>query len=288
MNRLQNGWYSEINDQWKGEATSLELDGDVLVDTRSKYQHIMVFKTKAYGMTLVLDDAIQLTEKDECAYQEPIAHIPLFAHPNPKKVLVVGGGDGGVLREIAKHPQVEEIHLCEIDEMVIDVCKKYLPTLACGFDDPRVKVFIRDGFEFMKEHQNEYDVIITDSSDPEGPASALFGEEFFKLTKGALREGGILCTQAESIWLHLQLIVDMKAFISRIYPRVEYALTQVPTYPSGTIGFFICSADGHSCAKPVREIPKEIADKMKYYSAEIHEKAFVLPAFARRKLQDEN
>jgi len=150
----------------------------------------MIFKSKAYGMTLVLDNAIQITEKDECAYQEMIAHLPLFAHKNPKKVLVVGGGDGGVLREVAKHPGVEEIHLCEIDQMVIDVSKKYLPTIACGFNDPRVKVHVRDGFEFMKEHENAFDVIITDSSDPEGPASTLFGEAYFQLTKNALREGG--------------------------------------------------------------------------------------------------
>eukprot|EP01122_Echinamoeba_exundans_P014134 TRINITY_DN6343_c0_g1_i1.p1 TRINITY_DN6343_c0_g1~~TRINITY_DN6343_c0_g1_i1.p1 ORF type:complete len:289 (+),score=87.10 TRINITY_DN6343_c0_g1_i1:29-895(+) len=285
MDSLAKGWFSEVNDFWPGQAMSLQVDGEVLFHEKSDFQDVLVFKSKAYGMTLVLDNAIQITEKDECAYQEMMAHLPLFAHPNPKKVLVVGGGDGGVLREIAKHPGIEEIHLCEIDKMVVEASKKYLPTISVGFNDPRVKVHIRDGFEFMKDHKNEFDVIITDSSDPDGPASTLFGEAYFQLTKEALTENGILCTQAESIWLHLDLIEKMMTFIRRVYPSVTYSITQIPTYPSGTIGFFIATKNGGAVEKPVRQPEAALLDKCQYYSVDMHEKAFVLPAFAARKLQ---
>lgn len=283
MNKIEEGWFSEINDFWNGQALSLKVD-EVLFKEKSKYQDVLVFKTKSYGNVLALDDVIQITEKDECAYQEMIAHIPLFAHKDPKKVLVVGGGDGGVLREIAKHPGVEEIHLCEIDEMVINASKKFLPTISVGFNDPRVKVHIGDGFEYMKQHANEFDVIITDSSDPEGPANNLFGESYFKLTKDALKDDGILCTQAESIWLHLDLISEMAGFIKHIYPKAAYCLTQIPTYPSGTIGFFICSKSGSSCEKPVRPASEDLLAKLEYYTPALHEKAFALPAFAERKI----
>ena len=192
---------------------SLEYE-EVLEDTRSDYQHIVVLKTcvhvcmclcraafvqhtmtlqstptpsltpsltpsfththanthnrKAYGTALMLDGVIQITERDECGYQEMIAHLPLCSHPNPEKVLIIGGGDGGVLREVLRHPCVKEVTQCEIDGKVIEVCKKHLPTIACSFDDQRANIVVGDGFDFMKKHANSFDVIITDSSDPIG------------------------------------------------------------------------------------------------------------------------
>jgi len=288
MDSITKGWFSEINEFWKGQALSLQVDGDILFHEKSQFQDVLVFKSVAYGNVLVLDNAIQITEKDECSYQEMIAHIPLFTHPNPKKVLVVGGGDGGVLREISRHKGIEEIHICEIDEMVINASKKYLPTISVGFDDPRVKVHIRDGFQFLKEHTNEFDVIITDSSDPDGPASTLFGKEYFEAAKAALTENGVIVTQAESIWLHLDLISNMIKFIENIFGNANYIITQVPTYPSGTIGFFIASKGGKVSKSPVREVEKELADQLKFYSKDMHEKAFVLPPFAERRLYGGN
>lgn len=286
MDHLAKGWYSEVNDFWPGQALSLELDGPVLLHEKSKFQEILVFKSKAFGHVLALDNAIQITEKDEMSYQEPIAHLTLFAHPNPKKVLVIGGGDGGVLREIAKHPSVEEIHLCEIDEHVINASKKFLPGISIGFTDPRVRIHIRDGFEFIKEHKNEFDVIITDSSDPAGPASTLFGEQYFTYVKEALTENGVLGTQAECIWLHLDLIANMKKFIAKIFPSVTYAITQTPTYPSGSLGFFLATKNGTPYPKaPVREVTPEFQAKLKYYSAELHSASFVLPYFAKQALE---
>ena len=143
----------------------------VLDHHRSLYQDILVFESESHGNVLVLDGVIQVTERDEFSYQEMIAHIPLFAHPNPKKVLVIGGGDGGVLREISRHACVEEIVICEIDKDVIEVSKKYLPSLAKGYDDPRVTVHVMDGAKFMEENRDSFDVIITDSSDRRPPCS---------------------------------------------------------------------------------------------------------------------
>jgi spermidine synthase len=285
MDRIKQGWYSEINEFWPGQALSLEVDGEVLFHQKSQFQDVLVFKSKAYGNTLVLDDAIQITERDEMSYQEPLAHLTMFAHPNPKKVLVVGGGDGGILRELARHPSVEELHICEIDQVVIDAAKKYLPYSAVGFEDPRVKVHVRDGFEFIKEHKNEFDVIITDSSDPAGPASQLFNEAYFTYVKEALTENGILGTQAECIWLHLDLISSMKKFIGKVFPSVTYAITQTPTYPCGSLGFFLATKNGSAFPKaPIREVTADFQAQLKYYTKDLHTASFVLPYFAAKAL----
>jgi spermidine synthase len=162
---------------------------------KSLYQDVLIFESSDYGMVLVLDNVIQCTERDEFSYQEMITHLGMFSHPNPKKVLVIGGGDGGVLREVVKHDCVEEAVLCDIDEAVIRLSKKYLPGMSVGYQHPNVKVHVGDGFKFLDDYKNEFDVIITDSSDPEGPAEALFQKPYFELLKGALREGGIITTQ---------------------------------------------------------------------------------------------
>lgn len=281
-----NGWYYEKDPFWPGQALGLELDGPVLFHEKSKYQDILIFKSKATGNVLVLDNAVNVTEKDEAAYQEPLAHLTLFAHPNPKKVLVIGGGDGGILREIEKHSCVEEIILCDIDEVVINACKQFLPTTSIGFNDPRVTVHIEDGAAFVKRHKNEFDVIITDSSDPNGPAGELFNEAYFESCREALTENGILGTQAECIWLHLDLISSMRKFIGKIFPSVTYAITQVPTYPCGSLGFFLATKSGISFpTTPVRPVSEELLAKCQYYTVEIHSAAFVLPAFAKRRLE---
>jgi len=285
MDRIKQGWYSEINEFWPGQALSLEVDGPVLFHQKSQFQDVLVFKSKAYGNTLVLDDAIQITERDEMSYQEPLAHLTMFAHPCPKKVLVVGGGDGGILRELARHPSVEELHICEIDQVVIDAAKKFLPYSAIGFEDKRVTVHVRDGFEFIKEHKNEFDVIITDSSDPAGPASQLFNEAYFTYVKEALTENGILGTQAECIWLHLDLISSMKKFIGKVFPSVTYAISQTPTYPCGSLGFFLATKNGSAFPKtPIREVTPEFQAQLRYYTKDLHSASFVLPYFAAKAL----
>jgi len=283
MDLIIDGWFHERGELWKGQAMSLEVK-KVIHHGRSNFQDLLVFESTNHGTVLVLDGVIQVTERDEFSYQEMLAHIPLFSHPNPEKVLVIGGGDGGILREVAKHPGVKEIIICEIDGDVIDISKKYLPSLAMGFDDPRVTVNIMDGAKFMEANQDSFDVIITDSSDPIGPASVLFETPFYNAMHKSLRDGGIVCTQGECIWLHLDLISPLIKSISQTYRVVEYCFTTIPTYPSGQIGFIIARKGDGTCKKPARTPTEEQEEGMQYYSSEVHEASFVLPAFAKRAI----
>ncbi|XP_035697345.1 spermidine synthase-like [Branchiostoma floridae] len=287
MDAIRNGWFSELSPLWPGQAMSLEVE-EVLYHGRSKYQDVLVFKSKTYGNVLVLDGVIQCTERDEYSYQEMIAHLPLMSHPNPKKVLLIGGGDGGVLREIAKHSCVESVVQCEIDDKVIEVSKKYLPKMACGYDNPKLTVNIGDGFDFMKKNKGSFDIIITDSSDPIGPAEALFQKSYYELMKEALRPGGIVCTQGECMWLHLDLIRDMQDFCGSLYPHVAYSYCTIPTYPSGQIGFVLCSTNPDTnFMDPVRKFTEEQLEELniRYYNADIHRASFVLPQFVKKALK---
>jgi spermidine synthase len=280
---IKDGWFAEISDtMWPGQAMSIKVD-EVLHVEQSKYQDVLVFKSQTYGNVLVLDGCIQVTERDEFAYQEMIAHLALNSHPNPKRALVIGGGDGGVLREILKHESIEEAWLCDIDETVIEVSKKYLPEMSKLYQDPRTKVHIGDGFKFLAEYKNQFDVIITDLLDPEGPAEVLFQKPYFQLLKDALTDDGVITTQAENIYLHMEIISKLKKDCKEIFPVAEYAYTMIPTYPSGSIGFMVCSKNANAhVQKPVRfDWSADFVRKnLKYYNAKIHEASFVLPTFA--------
>ncbi|KAE8357743.1 Spermine/spermidine synthase-domain-containing protein [Aspergillus caelatus] len=284
---IKDGWFSERSDMWPGQAMSLKVN-QILHHEKSKYQDVLIFESSDYGTVLVLDNVIQCTERDEFSYQEMITHLAMNSHPNPKKVLVIGGGDGGVLREVVKHETVEEAILCDIDEAVIRLSKKYLPGMSIGFQHPNVKTHVGDGFEFLKNHKNEFDVIITDSSDPEGPAESLFQKPYFELLSDALREGGVITTQAENQWLHLSLITDLKKACNEVFPVAEYAYTTIPTYPSGQIGFMVCCKDAdRNVREPVRKWTREEEERLcRYYNQDIHRASFVLPNFARKALNN--
>ncbi|KAF1986455.1 spermidine synthase [Aulographum hederae CBS 113979] len=284
---IKDGWFREISEMWPGQAMTLKVN-QVVCHEKSEYQDVLIFESSDHGMVLVLDNVIQCTERDEFSYQEMITHLAMNAHPNPKKVLVIGGGDGGVLREVVKHDTVEEAILCDIDEAVIRLSKKYLPGMSVGFQHPKTKVHVGDGFKFLADRKNEFDVIITDSSDPEGPAESLFQKPYFQLLHDALKEGGVITTQgSENQWLHLALITKLKQDCKSVFPVAEYAYTTIPTYPSGQIGFMVCCKNPEvDVKKPLRSWPREEEEKLcKYYSKEIHEAAFVLPTFARKALE---
>lgn len=249
---------------------------------RSLYQDVLVFESETYGNVLVLDGAIQCTERDEFSYQEMIAHIPLASHPNPERVLVIGGGDGGVVREVLKHDGVKQVVLCDIDEAVIRVSRQFLPHMSSLLDDPRVTVHIGDGFKFLAENTSTYDVIITDSSDPVGPAQSLFQKPYFELLHAALTPGGHISTQGECLWLHLPLIKELIETTGKIFAVAEYAFTTIPTYPSGQIGFLVCSKQaGRNLKEPLRKV-----SQTRYYNDQVHRAAFVLPEFARALLAE--
>uniref|UniRef100_A0AC35U7I6 PABS domain-containing protein n=1 Tax=Rhabditophanes sp. KR3021 TaxID=114890 RepID=A0AC35U7I6_9BILA len=278
----------EMGGAWPGQCFSLQVE-KILFHEKSLYQDVLVFKSTTYGNVLVLDGIIQATERDEFSYQEMLAHLPLFAHSNPKNVLIIGGGDGGILREVLKHDCVEKVTMCEIDQMVIDVSKKYLPNMSCQFNHPKLNLFVGDGFEFLAGHKNEFDVIITDSSDPVGPAESLFGQGYYALLKDALKEGGILSSQGECPWIDLKLVADLTKICHTLYSQVSYAIGSVPTYTSGTMGYLLCSINSkkeRDLSIPAREISDEEADKMglRFYNSQIHRAAFVLPQFVKKAL----
>ena len=287
MDAIHNGWFSEINEQWPGQCMSLKVK-EVLYHEKSKYQDIMVVKSETYGNVLILDGVIQITERDEFSYQEMITMLPVNSHPNPKKVLVIGGGDGGVIRELDRHPLVKEIVMCEIDEQVVNVAKKFLTYTCCGFDSPKLTLLFDDGCEYMKNHKAEFDVIITDSSDPVGPAEVLFTQNYFKLMKEALTPEGVLSTQGENMWLHLDLIKEIQTFCKDVFPVVDYGQCSIPTYPSGGIGFILCSNNKETNFRvPCREYTEDEVDEMKwrYYNSDVHRASFVLPHSIAKKLK---
>ncbi|KAI6008858.1 Saccharopine dehydrogenase-domain-containing protein [Pisolithus orientalis] len=278
---IQDGWFREISSQWPGQAMTLKVNKILHVE-KSLYQDVLVFESETYGNVLVLDGVIQCTERDEFSYQEMIAHLPLASHPNPKRVLVIGGGDGGVVREVLKHESVEEVVLCDIDEAVIRVSKTYLPHMSALLESPKVRVFVGDGFKFLADNEATYDVIITDSSDPVGPAESLFQKPYFQLLHDALTPGGHISTQGECLWLHLPLILQLRNMTSEIFPVAQYAYTTIPTYPSGQIGFMVCSKDpSRNLREPLRKVPGT-----RYYNENIHRCAFVLPEFAHTILAE--
>lgn len=235
---------------------------------------------------MTLDDAYQITEKDEFSYQEMIVHIPMFSHPNPKRILVVGAGDGGVNRELLRHESVEEIIQCELDAKVIEVCKEYFPNHIQGaYDNPKVHVLYQDAAKYVEDHTNEFDIIIIDSSDPVGPAETLYTPEFYRNCHNALKSNGIMATQGECIWNHLSLI--KKCFMScrEVFASVSYAYVTIPSYPSGQIGFMICSNSPNiSNFYNPRIVPESMLSNLRYYDRNVHIAAFVLPRFVKTEL----
>jgi len=286
---IRDGWFSEAEAMWPGQRMSLQVE-EVLFRERSDFQDILVFRSSTYGTVLVLDGVIQLTERDEYAYQEMIAHIPLYSHPEPKKVLIVGGGDGGVLREVARHACVESIDMCEIDRKVVEVAKRYFgETMATAYGDARLNLVHEDAAKFItREGHAMYDVIIVDSSDPVGPAESLFKPEFYEAMRDALNPGGIICTQGECIWLHLELIRTVIDACRNILPKVDYAYTTIPTYPSGQIGFILATKNESPDALrvPARTPSTEEQALLRYYTPLMHSASFVLPAFAQRAIHN--
>ncbi|XP_072938668.1 spermidine synthase [Epargyreus clarus] len=286
MDTLKKDWFTESCEMWPGGTFSFQIK-EVLHREKSQYQDIQVFETLSFGRVLVLDGIIQCTQKDEFSYQEMISFLPLCCHKNPEKVLIVGGGDGGVAREVAKHPKVKEIVQVEIDAKVIEVSKKYLPFMAVGFNSEKLTLHVGDGFEFMKNHSQEFDVIITDSSDPVGPAVSLFQENYFALMKSALRPNGIVCSQAGTFWNDIELVTSTLGHCRNQFPVAAYAYTSVPTYPSGTIGFVIGSLDKDvKFDQPTITFTpeEEKAMNLRFYNSNLHKAAFVLPTFIKYQL----
>jgi spermidine synthase len=235
---------------------------------------------------MLLDGLVMCTERDEFVYHDMITHPALFTHPDPKQVLVIGGGDGGTIREIMKHKKVELATLCEIDGLVIDKSVELLPSMACEIDgkNPRVKLHVDDGLAYIREHQNEFDVIMVDSTDPIGPAVGLFEEDFYRLVFGALKEDGIMIAQSESPFYHAEIQKNMYGNLRAVFPIVEMYQAFIPTYPSGFWSFAFASKKYH----PVKDFDRKRAAARdfytKYYNEDLHLGAFMLPTFAKENI----
>ncbi|GMA50825.1 polyamine aminopropyltransferase [Alicyclobacillus contaminans] len=249
----------------------------ILHSEQTEYQSMDVVETEQYGTLLVLDGCIMTTDKDEFVYHEMLAHVGLHTHPNPKSVLIVGGGDGGVIREAIKHPSVERAVLAEIDGRVVEVSKQYFPNIASGLSDPRVDVQITDGIQYVKDHPGEFDVIYIDSTDPIGPAVGLFAKEFYQAVSNALREDGLFVAQTESPFVNQDLIQKVHADVRDLFPICELYLAYVPTYPTGMWSFTMGSKKYH----PLRDQQPIRVQDTKYYTEQVHQAAFALPKFVQ-------
>ncbi|MGE5591248.1 MAG: polyamine aminopropyltransferase [Bacillota bacterium] len=257
--------------------------GSTLITERTDYQELAVVDTLQYGRMLILDDFVMTTEKDEFVYHEMISHVPLFTHPNPKEVLVVGGGDGGVIREVLKHSSVERAVLAEIDPKVIQRSKEWLPSISKALDSDRCELMVGDGIAHVKEHKKAYDVIISDSTDPIGPAVGLFEEDFYMSCWEALKDDGIFVAQTESPFLHGDLIRQTFHRISSVFPITRLYLATIPTYP-GSLWSFTIGSKMHDPLGDTR-LPLAIPIETKYYSPAIHRAAFILPPFVERLIR---
>lgn len=251
---------------------------ETLVTKKTKYQDLAIVDTEAFGRMLILDGIVQTTIKDEFVYHEMITHIPLFTHPNPKKVLVVGGGDGGAIREILKHKSVEKAVLCEIDEDVITECKKFLPEISIALDDPRCEIFVGDGIKYVMEHKNEFDVVIVDSTDPFSIAEGLFGGNFYKDIYNALTDDGIFIAQTETPFFLPEVTKKVFNDSKSIFPVTRLFMAAIPTYPGGYWSFTVGSKKYDPSCVDISKIP-DISGK--YYTPELHNACFILPKYIK-------
>lgn len=274
--------YTELHDDKFGITMKVK---DVLYTSQSKFQKIDILDTEFFGRMLLLDDLVMTTEKDEFFYHEMIAHIPMLSHPAPKTVLVIGGGDGGTIREVLKHDTVEKAVLCEIDGDVIDACKKYLPTLSCALDDERVDIQVRDGIEYIAQSKNMFDIILIDSTDPLGPGVGLFTEEFYKNVNEALKDGGIMVCQSESPFADQKEIKMIQPLLKKAFPIVKTYAGPMPTYPSGYWSWTFCSNTVEPCSFLDVNRAEKIEKGAKLYNKELHKAVFALPNFVKQLVE---
>ncbi|ANU10008.1 spermidine synthase [Planococcus antarcticus DSM 14505] len=268
-------WYTEKQTENFGITMKINK---TLHTEQTEFQFLEMAETAEWGNMLFLDGMVMTSEKDEFVYHEMVAHVPLFTHPNPENVLVVGGGDGGVIREILKHPSVKKATLVDIDGKVIEYSKKFLPSIASGLEDSRVEVIVGDGFMHIAESDNEFDVIMVDSTEPVGPAVNLFSKGFYAGISKALKEDGIFVAQSDNPWFKADLIKQVQRDVQEIFPITKLYLANIPTYPSGLWAFTI----GSKKYNPL-EVPAERFHEIdtKYYTPELHNAAFVLPKFVK-------
>lgn len=278
-------WYSENHtDNAKFSMRVIQH----LFTGKSAFQQIDVFDTYEFGRVLVIDGVVMLTEKDEFIYHDMITHVAMATNPDIRKVLVIGGGDGGTVRELCRYKTIEKIELVEIDDLVVRASKKYLPFTSSNLDDRRVTVYIEDGIKFVKGKNDVYDLIIVDSTDPIGPGEGLFTTEFYSNCFNALTEKGILVNQNESPYYEHNAREMMRSTskLKKIFPIVEVYQYHIPTYPSGHWLFGFASKVLHPTKDLAKERWESIGLKTKYYNTTLHIGAFALPTYVKEMIDN--
>lgn len=252
-------------------------------ENKTAHQHLIIFHNAMFGRVMALDGIIQTTEADEFIYHEMLTHVPLLAHGNARRVLIVGGGDGGMLREVCKHKSVEHITQVEIDQQVIDMCKEYLPGHSAGaFDDPRVEIVIDDGAHFVQTTNDKFDVIISDSTDPVGPGGALFTADFYSSCKNCLAPGGILVTQNGVAYMQLDEVTTTNKRLENVFADHSFFTAAVPTYIGGVMTFAWGTDDVSLRQLSVATLSarfKASGVTTRYYNPAIHHASFALPQY---------
>ncbi len=279
-------WFTERDDKI---ALSLKHNGR-LFSKQSDFQKVEIFDTLAYGKMLTLDGMVMTTEVDEYVYHEMISHVPVLTHPNPERVLVIGAGDGGTVRELLKHKNLKEVVMVEIDGVVIEACKEHLPSISKALDDTRLNLLVEDGIKYVKEcADNAFDIVLVDSTDPVGPGEGLFTAEFYQHVHRVLKQDGIMVTQSESPRFNQKVFKEIYECYRGIFgeDRVDCYLVAIPTYPTGNWSFSISRKGGVGPLEISKEKIEQFCStqELNYYNEDIHYAAFALPNYVKRMLQ---
>lgn len=273
-------WVREVH---KNAALSFKIE-KTLFSGESRFQKVDVLKTVFHGALLLNNGRMMLCEKDEFIYHEMIAHVPLFVHPLPRRVLVIGGGDGGTVREVLRHKNVERVVMVEIDELVVNACREHIPSVSCAPDDPRLELRIEDGVRYVSDTKEIFDVALIDSTDPVGPAEPLFNQSFYKKVASLLGPGGIMVSQSESPFYDYEIQKSMLMNQRPFFKKLHLYLFPMLTYPGGLWSF----AYGSQGLCPLGDFDpgpvEQSGMKMRYYNPGIHRAAFMLPTFVTEYL----
>jgi len=278
-------WFSEHHT--KNVKLSLKIK-EQLVNTQSDFQHIAIMDSEEFGRILSLDGCLMVTEKDEFIYHDMMVHVPMATNLNIKNVLVIGAGDGGTIRELTRYQSIEHIDMVEIDPMVVEVCKKYLPQTACKLNDPRVHIYYEDGLKFVRRKENAYDLILVDSTDPFGPGEGLFTKEFYGNCYHALTDKGILVNQHESTFYdsYVQAMKRAHKRLVEIFPIARVYQAHIPTYPSGHWLFGYASKH----FDPIKDLQEEewnmLGIQTRYYNTDLHKGCFAIPNYVKEQLDE--
>lgn len=274
--------YNEYYHEQTGLTIGLKK---LLFSKQSDYQLLEVYETDTWGNLMTIDGMVMLSEKDEFVYHEMISHVALFTHPDPKRVLIIGGGDGGTAREVMKHPSVVNVDMVEIDAAVVEASKLHFKGVG-DFDNPKLRVHYEDGIAFVKNVSDPYDVIIIDGSDPVGPAEGLFEKQFYEYCKNALTEKGVLTSQTESPWVKSYYPSMEKVFsaLDELFPVSRMYLSFIPLYPAGMWSMACASKGPDPLDKEVInriDNQHQILETLRYYNRDIHTGSFALPNFVK-------